>query len=328
MNTQEDVAWPLDGEQAPYYAGKLREADEQLRATNDLITAQAEILIEQQEELKAANRELQRLYEAVQRHNEELERKVAERTHELAHAKAEAEEANRSKSLFLANMSHELRTPLNAVIGYAELLHEEAEERAPEFCPDLQKIKSAGAHLLQLINDVLDLSKIEAGKMELVLEELDLAAMVREAGETLRPQLERNGATLVVRIEEALPEVVTDVTKLRQCLYNMLSNAGKFTHEGVITLVADRPAGLGGAWIRLRVEDTGIGMAPDQLAKLFQAFTQADASISRRYGGTGLGLALTKRFCQMMGGEIAVESELGRGSAFTMLLPMGGPADR
>jgi signal transduction histidine kinase len=248
-------------------------------------------------------------------------------------AQETAEEANRTKSQFLANMSHELRTPLNAIIGYSEMLQEEAEDLGQdEFTPDLQKINAAGKHLLALINDILDLSKIEAGRMDLYLETFDLASMLDDVATTVQPLMEKNANNLVVQRPDALGSMRADLTKVRQNLFNVLSNASKFTTHGTISLAVSREAisafplpGLGGTdgadWVTFRVSDTGIGISLEQMAKLFQPFTQADASTTRQYGGTGLGLTITRRFCQMMGGDIAVESEVGKGSTFSIRLP-------
>jgi CheY-like chemotaxis protein len=249
---------------------------------------------------------------------------IQERDAELSVAKEAAEQANRTKSAFLANMSHELRTPLNAIIGYSEMLQEEAGDAGQaDFIPDLKKIHSAGKHLLALINDILDLSKIESGKMELYLERFDVGALVNDVTSTIHPLVERNGNTLELRLPPDLDHMHADVTRMRQVLFNLLSNASKFTEHGTITLdVLEEKDARGMGWISFSVRDTGIGLTPDQLGKLFQAFTQADASTSRKYGGTGLGLVISRRFCQMMGGDITVESEYGKGSSFTVRLPM------
>ena len=242
---------------------------------------------------------------------------------ELTRARRTAEEANSAKSQFLANMSHELRTPLNAIIGYSEMVEEEVAELGhAELAPDLQKIQSAGKHLLALINDILDLSKIEAGKTELFLEDFDVAEMVGDVVTTIRPLVEKNGNTLVVE-REAPGSMRADLTKLRQMLLNLLSNACKFTERGTITLRVSRERAGPGApeELRFRVSDSGIGMTPAQMAKLFEAFAQAEASTSRRYGGTGLGLAITRRFAQLMHGDVTVESVPGEGSSFTIRLP-------
>ena len=241
---------------------------------------------------------------------------------ELVAAVDASEDASRAKSAFLANMSHELRTPLNAVIGYSEMLTEDARDHGlANLLPDLDKIHSAGKHLLRLINDILDLSKIEAGKMELFPEVFDVPSLVREVSGTIRPLAERRGNVLEFRCGEDVRRMRADLTRVRQVLLNLLSNAGKFTENGQVALAVERVVVNGAPWMRFRVTDTGIGLSPEQLAKLFKAFAQADTSTTRKYGGTGLGLVISRQLCQMMGGEVTVESELGRGSAFTMLLP-------
>jgi PAS domain S-box-containing protein len=232
------------------------------------------------------------------------------------------EQANRAKSVFLANMSHELRTPLNAIMGYSEMLQEEAAERQLDgFGADLEKINGAGRHLLALINDILDLSKIEAGKMELFLESFDVAKMIDEVASTIRPMVEKNANTLHIERVADLGAMHADQIKVRQGLFNLLSNAAKFTHDGTITLKVERQLMEGSEWIMFRVADTGIGLSHEQIVKLFQDFTQADASTTRKFGGTGLGLALTRRFCQIMGGDVTVHSMPGEGSIFTIKLP-------
>jgi len=241
---------------------------------------------------------------------------------ELQEAKEAAEEATRVKSDFLANMSHELRTPLNAIIGYSEMLQEEAHDLGQAaFVPDLEKIQNAGRHLMGLINQILDLSKIEAGKMELFVETFDIALMIQEVVATITPLVKKNANTLEVHCADDLGAMRADLTKVRQGLFNLLSNACKFTERGTITLGVTRDMVDGAARIKFRVSDTGIGMTPEQMGKVFEAFTQAEASTTRKYGGTGLGLVISQKFCQMMGGDITVESALGQGSTFTILLP-------
>ncbi len=247
-------------------------------------------------------------------------RKRAEQ--EILAAMKAAEDANRFKSAFLANMSHELRTPLNAIIGYSEMLQEMAEDVGqPDFIPDLKKILAAGKHLLALINDVLDLSKIEAGKMELFLESFDLSELIDDVVVTVQPLVTKNSNRLQVNHAENLGDLTSDVTRLRQVLFNLLSNACKFTHNGLITLEATRETVDGTEFLELRVSDTGIGMTPEQTEKLFQAFQQADASTTRKYGGTGLGLAISRKVATMMGGDITVTSAPGVGTSFEMRIP-------
>jgi CheY-like chemotaxis protein/two-component sensor histidine kinase len=235
-------------------------------------------------------------------------------------------EASNAKSSFLANMSHELRTPLNAIIGYSELLLEEAEDEGDElYQPDLKKIQSAGRHLLSLINDILDLSKIEAGKIELYHEDFDIGQLIDEIVNTITPLTEKNSNRLVIETSDDLGRMYSDVTKIRQALFNLLSNASKFTEAGTIRLTATRTAANGGEIVAFSVTDEGIGMTPEQLDKIFDAFTQADSSTTRNFGGTGLGLAITREFARLLGGDIAVTSEPGKGSCFTIRLPAQAP---
>ncbi len=255
------------------------------------------------------------LIKEIERHQDTLKM--------LTLAKNEAERANGAKSEFLAKMSHELRTPLNAVLGYSEILLEDAElDGRGEQIADLQKISAAGKHLLAMVNDILDISKIEAGKMSLHLEMVDLDALIDEVEATARPLAAKNANAFVVERGDHLGSFRTDATKVRQAIFNLLSNAAKFTHNGTVTLsVRRRNQGLG-EWVEVAIADTGIGISYEQQRALFSNFTQANAKISAVYGGTGLGLSLSQNLCRLMGGSIDVESELGKGSRFTIRLPV------
>ena len=252
---------------------------------------------------------------------------IQKRDIELQEARVAAEKANQAKSNFLSFMSHELRTPLTAIIGFSEMLVQDVEaEGHKEWVEDLRRVHDSGRYLLELINDILDISKIEAGKMEVHVETFDVGVLVRDLKGVLRPLVERKKNQLVIECPDNLGTLQADRIKVRQCLLNLLSNASKFTEQGTITLAASRQARDGQDWLVFRISDTGIGMTAEQQAKLFRAFSQADDSTSRKYGGTGLGLALTRKFCQMMGGDVTVTSKPGEGSVFTIELPaMVGP---
>jgi len=245
---------------------------------------------------------------------------------ELAEARDAAEKANKAKSGFLANMSHELRTPMNAILGYSEMLMEDARDVGQDdFIPDLKKINQAGSHLLSLINDVLDLSKIESGRMEVFAEDIDVGALIDQVAGTAQPLMTRNNNKFKIERGEQLGNAHQDITKLRQSLLNMLSNAAKFTHEGTITLRTERKSQADGEWLMFSVNDTGIGIPADKLEHVFEEFSQADTSTTRNYGGTGLGLPISRRFCQMLGGDLTVRSSAGEGSTFTMRVPVRLP---
>jgi len=265
--------------------------------------------------------QLRELYGRLERQVVDLEESEAA----LKVARDEAEGATQAKSQFLANMSHELRTPLNAIIGYSEMLREDAEADGNDAAvEDLGKIQGAGRHLLALINDILDLSKVEAGRMDLYLETFDLAQMIKDVAATVQPLVEQKQNTLRVDCAADVGAMHADLTKVRQSLFNLLSNAAKFTQAGTISLEVRRHAGEGGAsgdMLSFGVADTGVGMTAEQIEKVFEPFTQADASTTRVYGGTGLGLTITKQFCHLMGGDIEVESSPGHGTTFTMNLP-------
>ncbi|MBX3751707.1 MAG: HAMP domain-containing protein [Opitutaceae bacterium] len=254
--------------------------------------------------------------------NRTLEEKVLERTAKLEEAMTAAKEANKAKSAFLAKMSHELRTPMNAIIGYSEILLEDAEDGGDTAtAEDLKKILSAARHLLGLINDVLDLSKIEAGRMDLYVEKFDPAVMIGEVATTIQPLIDKNHNRLVIDCGDNLGHISADLTKLRQVLFNLLSNASKFTTQGTITLAVRRLTD-GADRFEFKVTDTGIGMTPEQLGKLFEAFAQAEASTAAKYGGTGLGLAISRTIVERHGGRLDLLDEDRPGAAFTLRLPL------
>jgi signal transduction histidine kinase len=261
---------------------------------------------------------LEQAHDAHEQHAAQL----ATLVEKLRATQQRAEAATRAKSEFLASMSHELRTPLNAIILYSELLQEEAEDRgADASIPDLQRIQSAGRHLLDQINGILDLSKIEAGKMALSIETFRVRAVLDDVLDTVVPLAQKNGNVLTVTCDERLGTMTADPMKTRQILMNLLSNACKFTRNGAITVHAVRHDRDGGGAVEFVVTDTGAGMTPEQTERVFEAFTQADPTTARKYGGTGLGLALVSRFCRLMGGSVSVVSQPGQGSTFTVCLP-------
>jgi signal transduction histidine kinase len=245
--------------------------------------------------------------------------RMREQQRNLEQALELAESANRAKSSFLANMSHELRTPLNAIIGYAEMLEEDIDDATQR--SDLQRIRSSGKHLLGLINDVLDLSKIEAGKVELLIDVVDVGQLVEQAMSATRPLLDKNGNRLELQLREPLGEITGDAGRLRQVLLNLLSNAAKFTHQGEVRMGVRRTGEPPTERIVFEIRDTGIGMTPAQLETLFVPFVQVDSATTRKYGGSGLGLVISRRLCEVMGGTIEVQSEIGRGTCCTVTLP-------
>jgi len=310
---------PRDGFQSLRVSKQL--PNPAFQATDAFVAEQrARIQNLSREELMA---EIQQKNRELEQHSAELEATVALRTEELKRAMESAEDASRAKSAFLANMSHELRTPMNAIIGYSEMLMEDAEDDGnEETAGDLKKIHGAGTHLLSLINDVLDLSKIEAGKMDMYLEVFAIPQMVDEVVATIDALIKKNDNRLKAVIDPTLGEMRADVTKVRQALFNLLSNAAKFTHQGEIGLVVEGERADGVDWVRMSVSDSGIGIPPEKIDHVFEEFSQADASTTRDYGGTGLGLPISRRFCQLMGGDITVKSTVGKGSTFTIRLPV------
>jgi PAS domain S-box-containing protein len=295
---------PISTIGVPLFAGYMRDITDRKRA---------------EEELARQTRDLQEAHDAERTNAEQL----ASLVEELRVTQRRAEAATRAKSEFLASMSHELRTPLNAIILYSELLQEEAHDRdAGASIPDLQRIQSSGRHLLDLINGILDLSKIEAGKMALELERFDVKAMIEEIGDTVGTLVEKNRNVLTLRCADDVGVMHGDLTKTRQIMLNLLSNAGKFTSNGYVTVEVTRRATGSGDTIQFAVTDTGVGMTDEQRRRVFEPFTQADVTTTRKYGGTGLGLAIVSRFCELMGGTIAVESRPGVGSRFVVELPV------
>jgi signal transduction histidine kinase len=331
MSSDHDLSAVLNAVHQGAFDYVLKSSDDvrPLAAAVDRAAAHSRVVRENQAlsvALRGANEELARRLKELNERNERLQHEIGERKktyYALERARDDALAASRTKSNFVANMSHELRTPLNAVLGYCEMLLEEADEGGyDKITPDLLRIHEAGQHLLSLINDILDLSKIEAGKMELKLERYTVADVIEQALRTTRPLLGKNANTLEAQIAEDLGDGIADSTRVRQILLNLLSNASKFTEKGSIRLEVRREVGPDEDWLVFQVRDTGIGMTTEQLQQLFQEFFQADSSVRRKYGGTGLGLAISRRLCRMMRGDIRAESEIGRGSVFTVRLPV------
>lgn len=265
---------------------------------------------------------LRNILDEIERRDIELQRAFED----LDMARMAAEEANIAKSQFLATMSHELRTPLNAIIGYGEMLTESAEDRGDDdACADLKKIHNAAHRLLAMINDILDLSKIEAGGAALALDSINVETLVQDVVATVSPTAKANGNTISLDVSAQLGAAETDSFKLSQCLINLMANAAKFTKDGQVKLRARRDQVDGAAWLTFEIIDTGIGITPEAQTRLFQPFVQADATTTRAYGGTGLGLAITRRLARLMGGDVTVKSELGKGSAFTLRIPARAP---
>ena len=295
---------PISTIGAPLFAAYMRDITDRKRS---------------EEELARQTRDLQESHDAERANAAQL----ASLVEELRVTQRQAEAATRAKSEFLASMSHELRTPLNAIILYSELLQEEAKDRdADASIPDLQRIQSSGKHLLDLINGILDLSKIEAGKMALEIERFDVKTMIDEIGDTIGTLVQKNRNVLTLRCAADVGAMHGDLTKTRQILLNLLSNAGKFTSNGYVTVDVSRRVTAVGDMIQFSVTDTGVGMTEEQSRRVFEPFTQADVTTTRKYGGTGLGLAIVSRFCELMGGSISLESRPGVGSRFLVELPV------
>ena len=302
------------------FIGAMHRAEEALKAKRALFgeAAFAEALDEAQVNVGEMHERLEALIAEMDARDVVL----AETLVELRAAREAADSANVSKSQFLTSMSHELRTPLNAIIGYSEILREEAEADGRDTdIADIDRVLTAARQLLHLINEILDLSKIEAGRMDIAAAEFGIASLVKEAAATVRPAIEKNGNVLSLDVAPDVGSGVSDAFKLNQCLLNLLSNAAKFTRNGEIALRARRDTGAAGDWIEISVQDSGIGMTEEQVAKLFNAFVQADVMTARRYGGTGLGLVITRRMMQLLGGEVVVSSAPGKGSVFTLRFP-------
>jgi PAS domain S-box-containing protein len=307
------------------FLAAMARAEEALRAKRNLLMDAGARAAAAANPAPSPRVDVAEMFERLENLQDEMDARdalLAETLESLRVTREAAESASISKSNFLANMSHELRTPLNAIIGYSEMLHEEAEaDGRSSDMEDIKRVLNSARHLLHLINGILDLSKIEAGRMEVAPAEFDAGRLIEEAVATVRPSAEKNGNVVELEMDGDLSAAHTDSFKLNQCLLNLLSNAAKFTKDGRITVRARRERRDGEDWLSIAVSDTGIGLSAEQIARLFNAFTQADASTSRVYGGTGLGLAITRRIMQLLGGDVAVDSTPGQGSTFTLLLP-------
>lgn len=302
-----------------------RQCQKKLDQTEQIAQQQKQDLLKCQTELSQTNTQAQNFRAESQKARLQIQKarvEIQKYKLETQRAKVQAQAANQAKSQFLANMSHELRTPMNAIIGYTEILQEDVKDIGyDDIMPDLQKIHGASYHLLDLINNLFDMSKIESSRMDLYIETFDIAPMIQDVVSTITPLLEKQANILKVDCDVALGTMSADLAKVRQNLLNLLSNANKFSRQSTVSLVVIREQHDNDDWVIFRVIDQGIGMTEEQIKNLFKPFAQADGSSTRRFGGGGLGLAITKQFCQIMGGDIEVESQFGQGSTFTMRLP-------
>lgn len=302
-----------------------RKADQLIIKQSNDLSRYLHQIEDQNHELEARvqkrTEELNMSVKELEKHKLHLEDIVAERTAEVTRAKDEAVNANQAKSIFLANMSHELRTPLNAILGYAEIMREDYAGTGDDINDDLNKIYVAGTHLLSIIDDILDISKIESGKMELYFEKVHVPEIINEVINSTSALADKNNNEIVVDFQSELDDYVTDTTKFRQILYNLINNANKFTKNGKVTVIVSQSKNDDESWLKICVRDTGIGMDQAQMDKIFQTFSQADSSTTRKFGGSGLGLAISKGLCELLNGVISVDSVAGEGSSFTVRLP-------